>query len=151
MNATATNPSSAQRLMHQRYGDPRSKGWEARWMMLWNVKQDFPWFPKDRLYLHKDFQPLLDAAFTELQRTGLHREVKTCEGTFAIRTVRDTHAHLSIHSWGAAIDLNAADNPLGTAGVWSPAFLDVMRRSGLFCGSDWKGRKDPMHFAMVNG
>ncbi len=134
-----------------RYGDPRSKGWEARWMTLWNIKKDFPWFPKERLYLHKDFQPLLKGALAALEQKGLHREIKTCEGTFIIRTVRGSHAHLSVHSWGAAIDLNAAENGLGTAGRWSPAFLDTMRGSGLYCGADWKGRKDPMHFAMVNG
>jgi len=147
---TANTPT-AQRLMQQRYGDPRTKGWESRWMMLWPVKKEFAWFPADRLYVHKDFQPLLEAAFTELERTGLHREIKTCAGCFAIRTVRGSHAHLSIHSWGAAIDLNAADNPLGSAGEWSSEFLAVMRRAGLYCGADWKGRKDPMHFAMVNG
>lgn len=137
--------------MHERYGDPRTKGWESRWMMLWNVRKEFPWFPKERLYLHKDFQPLLETAFGELQRTGLHREIKTCEGTFAIRTVRGSHAFLSIHSWGAAIDFNAAANPLGSVGEWSPAFLQAMRSAGLYCGADWRGRKDPMHFAMVNG
>jgi len=56
--------------------------------MPWKVRREFPWFLKDRLYLPKDFHPLVEVAFTELQRTGFPREIKTCSGSFVIRTVR---------------------------------------------------------------
>ena len=141
----------AQSYLFDLYGDPRKAGWQQRWMTLWAIKQEFPWFPKEKLFLHKDFQPLLRNAFAALEKAGLHTEIKSCEGTFNIRRVRGSYSQLSVHSWGAAIDLNAKENPMGSVGKWSPKFLLTMVENKVFCGQLWVGRKDPMHFAMVNG
>lgn len=141
----------AQQILYHSYGDPRLPGWEARWMTLWRIRQQFPWFPKEALYLHKDFKPLLESALGRLQAAGLHHEIKTCEGAFNIRHVRGSYSVLSVHSWGAAVDLNARTNPLGSEGRWTPEFLAAMTAARVFCGQLWTGRKDPMHFAMVNG
>lgn len=141
----------AQLHLYKKYGDPRSAGWEPRWMTLWPIRKDFAWFPQERIYLHKDFKPLLHAAFKQLEANGCYREIKTFDGCFNIRHVRGGYSVLSIHSWGAAIDLNARDNPIATAGKWSKTFIDTMQQHGLYCGQNWTGRKDPMHFAMVNG
>lgn len=141
----------AQQALYELYGDPRSAGWEARWMQLWQIQQDFPWFPQEKIYLHKDFRPLLFPAFTALAANGCHREIKAFDGCFNIRHVRGGYSVLSIHSWGAAIDLNARDNPMATAGKWSKAFINIMTQHSVYCGQTWSGRKDPMHFAMVNG
>lgn len=141
----------AQQYLYENYGDPRIAGWENRWMMLWQVRKDFPWFPQEKMYLHKDFQPLLKKAFDALTANGCYHEIKTFDGCFNIRHVRGGYSVLSIHSWGAAIDLNARDNPIATAGKWSKAFIDTMKQCGIYCGQTWTGRKDPMHFAMING
>lgn len=148
---TPTFSGSAQQMLYNRYGDPRLPGWENKWMTRWEIRQTFAWFPAAAIYLHKDFKPKLEAAFHELEAKGLHHEIKTYDGAFHIRNVRGSSTALSIHSWGAAIDLNAAQNPLGTAGHWSQPFIEVMLTNGIFCGQNWVGRKDPMHFAMVNG
>lgn len=141
----------AQQTLLSAYGDPRTPGWEEQWMLLWKVAEEFPWFPKPAIYLHKDFKVLLQQAFRQLEQRGLHKEIKSCDGCFNIRHVRGSYSVLSVHSWGAAVDLNARDNPLGTSGRWSPQFLEVMNSCRIFCGQLWTGRKDPMHFAMVNG
>jgi len=141
----------AQLYLYKKYGDPRAAGWEQRWMKLWQVRKDFSWFPQERIYVHKDFQPLLEKAFKALEANGAYREIKTFDGCFNIRHVRGGYSVLSIHSWGAAIDLNARDNPIATGGKWSKLFIDTMQQQGLYCGQNWTGRKDPMHFAMVNG
>lgn len=141
----------AQKNLYQTYGDPREKGWEEQWMTRWNIAADHSWFPKEVLYLHRDFKPLLQEAFRELELQGFHQEIKTCDGCFNIRHVRGSYSVLSVHSWGAAIDLNARDNPLGSQGRWSSDLLAIMSQSGLYCGQLWTGRKDPMHFSMVNG
>jgi len=142
---------SAQRSLYERYGDPRIKGWGNKWMVIWQVQQAFPWFPAQKIYIHKDFRVKLQEAFHALEQAGVHHEIKTFDGCYNIRHVRGSDSALSIHSWGAAIDLNAADNPLGSNGTWSAAFLKVMSSHGIYCGQNWKGRKDPMHFALVNG
>jgi len=142
---------TAQQILYRRYGDPRSPGWQNKWMELWEVKKDFPWFPKRNVFIHKEFKPKLHDALKELEQKGLHKEIKTFDGCFGIRTVRGSKTALSVHSWGCAIDMNAAENGLGTAGKWSTAFLEIMLLNGIFCGQNWVGRKDPMHFSMVNG
>lgn len=142
---------AAQLVLYTRYGDPRKPGWENKWMTLWTVQEHFPWFPKKRIYLHKHFKPLLENAFTALSVAGLQEEIQTFDGAFHIRNIRGSRAVLSVHSWGAAIDLNARLNPLGSSGQWSEAFLDIMTRHHIYPGQLWHGRKDPMHFAMVDG
>jgi hypothetical protein len=142
---------TAQEILTQRYGKPTAASFESKWMVIWKVQVDFPWFPKKTIYIHKDFKAKLAIAFTALQQNNLHKEIKTCEGAFNIRLVRGSKSVYSIHSWGCAIDMNANDNPLGAVGKWSTAFLHTMEISGVFCGANWIGRKDPMHFALVNG
>jgi len=141
----------AQQMLFRRYGDPRHEDWERRWMEDWHVQKDFSWFPAAHIYIHKEFKQRLHDAFTELEQKGLHAEIRSFDGAFSLRTVRGSDTALSVHSWGAAIDMNAAENPVGTAGSWSCPFLEVMLLNGIFCGQNWVGRKDPMHFAMVNG
>lgn len=141
----------AQQLLYARYGDPRAAGWEPQWMTLWPVREQFSWFPQAKIYIHKDFKAALIPAFKALEKNGLHHEIKSFDGCFNVRHVRGGYSVLSIHSWGAAIDLNARDNPMATMGKWSPAFIETMTKQGIYCGQAWTGRKDPMHFALVNG
>ena len=148
---TGTYGGSIQRFLFTRYGDPRIKGWGNKWMLMWKVQQTFGWFPEARICVHKDFQPGLYKAFSELEYLGLHEEIKTCDEAFGIRLITGSDSVLSVHSWGMALDLNAEDNPLGSDGNWSEDFIDIMRRNGIYCGQNWTGRKDPMHFSFANG
>ena len=141
----------AQLNLYERYGDPRIQGWEEKWLMPWDIQKDFSWFPQRSAVIHKDFRPLLKNVFEQLEFKGLHTEIKTFDGLFSQRPVRGGRSALSVHSWGAAIDLNAKQNPLGTAGIWTKAFIETMCYNHIYCGQNWNGRKDPMHFAMVNG
>lgn len=141
----------AQLKLYTRYGDPRDTGFESRWITEWFVQELFPWFPERDICVHKHFRPLLENAFRALVARGLHDDIKTCDKVFDIRPVRGSTEVLSVHSWGCAIDLNARDNPLGSTGRWSREFIEVMVNNSIFCGQNWIGRKDPMHFAMVNG
>ncbi len=141
----------AQEALYIRYGDPRIPGWESRWMEVWLIAEHFPWFPQSKIYIHKDFKAALIPALSALEAAGVHREIKSFDGCFNIRHVRGGYSVLSIHSWGAALDLNARDNPIATTGKWSAAFIEMMTKHGIHCGQLWSGRKDPMHFALVNG
>jgi hypothetical protein len=140
----------AQLVLFTRYGDPREPGFEQKWITDWFVQEHFPWFPKRQICVHKHFKTQLEKAFKDLAVLGLQDEIKTSDKGFVIRTIKGSPV-LSLHSWGAAIDLNAKENPLGSAGKWSKEFIEVMVNNQIFCGQNWIGRKDPMHFAMVNG
>jgi hypothetical protein len=140
-----------QLLLYTRYGDPRDAGFEQKWLVIWEIKDQFPWFPKISICIHKHFRPMLEAALTELLVMNLHVEIKSVQESFKVRMITGSTGVLSVHSWGVALDMNAEQNPLGSSGTWSPAFLEVMRKHKICCGQDWEGRKDPMHFAMFNG
>jgi hypothetical protein len=140
----------AQLVLYTRYDDPRAPGWEHKWLMNWHVQQRHPWFPEEEIRIHKHFWPMLDEAFAELEQHGLHSEIKTFHGGHKLGHIHNSPV-LSVHSWGAAIDLNADDNPIGTMGKWSEAFINTMTKHGIYCGQNWTGSKEPMHFSMVNG
>ena len=142
---------TAQEILIQRFGKPDAANFQSRFMVSWKIQQDFPWFPKKTVFINQEFMAKLKPAFQLLESNSLHTEIKTFDGCFNIRFVRGSKSVFSLHSWGCAMDLNAAINPLGSAGKWSNDFINIMEISGIFCGQNFIGRKDPMHFALVNG
>lgn len=140
----------AQLLLYTRYGDPRTPGWGNKWLFNWKVGQLHPWFPVEEVRIHKHFWPLLREAFLELESFGLHKEITTFNLCYQVSHLLDSPI-LSVHSWGAAIDMNAEENPTGSMGAWSDDFIQVMMRNNIYCGQNWTGVKEPMHFSMVNG
>jgi hypothetical protein len=52
---------------------------------------------------------------------------------------------LSRHAWGAAVDLNAGSNPVGSSGDQDPRLIETMESWGFTWGGDWLV-PDPMHF-----
>ena len=75
--------------------------------------------------------------------------VKTL-GSFNYRAIRGATTTLSNHSSGTAIDINAADHPLGAEGTVPSNMHSKIgakaRSLGLKWGGDYRGRKDEMHF-----
>ncbi len=141
---------SAQILLLKKYGNP-DKDYFNNYCINWAVKQDFPWFPANEIFINKEFKLKLAQAFTQLEKNSLQGEVKTFDGCYNDRSVRG-HATLSLHAWAVAIDLNASTEKLGqTHAGWSGQFVAIMKATGLFWGGDWINRKDPMHWALMNG
>jgi len=123
----------AQLVLYTRYDDPRAPGWDSKWITNWHVHQLHPWFPGREIKMHKHFWPLLQDAFLELGKLGLHSELKSCSSCHELASVPGSPV-LSVHSWGAAKDLNPADNPKGTIGSWSDDFLSIMESHSIHCG-----------------
>lgn len=99
---------------------------------------------------HRLLVGVFEAVFDELDRTGKADGIRTWDGTFAFRPIRgDTH--LSVHAFGAAIDLNAATNPLGGPGDMDPGIVAVFQHFGFLWGGDFHSRRDPMHFQYATG
>lgn len=72
--------------------------------------------------------------------------IKDYGGCYNYRAVRGG-SHLSLHSWGIAIDLNVEDNPLGLTHPKQPdKLIQTFNRHGFFWGGNYVHRKDPMHF-----
>lgn len=145
---------TSQCLAH--YGDPSQAAFQSKWLIRHELPAAVkPHFPKygnispTAIYMNKFAAASLDAVLLELVATGLHKEFKTYDGCLNLRLKRGLNEY-SIHSWGLALDFNAALNPLGVRwgskpGMFSKAFLDVWRRHGWTCGADFS-RGDSMHF-----
>ena len=134
--------TSAQAL--KKYGDPTKENNMTLWDIPTNLEVGV--IPK-RLYCNRDMIAPLTQAFTNLINTGKVAELKTWDGCFNIRKKRGLSS-MSLHSWGIAIDVNAAWNGLGKDPVLSPEFVKCFTDAGFDWGGTWK-RKDGMHFQLA--
>ena len=113
----------------KRYGPPEAE----KHMVLWDIptEMEIGVIPK-RLYCNKDMQIPLTLAFKSLINTGYVKELKTWDGCFNIRKKRGA-ASSSLHSWGVAIDVNAAWNGFGKTPTLSAGFVIIIVFVIWFC------------------
>lgn len=144
----------------KKYGDPNLLATQNKHFELWIVQDDIReafkhvrfsalgtiGFPK-KIFINKDFKPVLEKALRNLIARGLTKELKTWDGVFVIRNKRDLKS-LSIHSWANAVDVNRAENDLNMIPKLSPAFVKCFTDAGCEWGGTWK-RKDGMHFQLA--
>ena len=133
--------TSAQAL--KKYGDPALE----KNMVVWDVPANLEigMIPK-KLYCNKDIIAPLSQGFKNLIDTGNVAELKTFDGCFNIRKKRGLSS-MSLHSWGIAIDVNAAWNQLNMTPTLSAAFVKCFTDAGFEWGGTWQ-RKDGMHFQL---
>ena len=133
--------TSAQAL--KKYGDPSLE----HNMVVWDVPANLEVgvIPK-KLYCNKDIIAPLSQAFKNLIDTGNVAELKTFDGCFNIRKKRGLSS-MSLHSWGIAIDVNAAWNQLNMVPTLSAGFVKCFTDAGFEWGGTWE-RKDGMHFQL---
>jgi D-alanyl-D-alanine carboxypeptidase-like protein len=90
--------------------------------------------------------PMLIGALRDVQAAGLASEIHTYSGCYAPRTVaRSPIAPPSNHAYGAAIDINAPENPFGGTPTMDPRIVKIFEKWGFV----WGGRfliPDGMHF-----
>jgi hypothetical protein len=117
-------------------------------MILWDVPAplEIGTLP-NRIYCNKLMIEPLSKAFKQLIDTGYVKELKTWDGCFNIRYQRGSRTAASLHSWGLAIDVNAAWNQLGKEPTLSCGFVRCFTENGFDWGGDFK-RKDGMHFQL---
>lgn len=127
----------------KKYGNPELE----RAMELWDVPTNLEIgvIPK-RIYCNRDMVEPLTRAFINLIQRGFVNELKTWDGCFNIRNKRGLNS-ASLHSWGIAIDVNAAWNGLGKEPNLSQGFVKCFTDAGFDWGGTWQ-RKDGMHFQL---
>jgi hypothetical protein len=106
---------------------------------------------KATFYAHRKLVGVFEAVFEEISRLGLRQYIRSWGGIYNFRPIRGTTSSLSLHCFGAAIDLNSETNALGTAGDMNPGIVDVFEHFGFFWGGKFRGRPDPMHFQYATG
>jgi hypothetical protein len=134
--------TSAQAL--KKYGDPTFE----KSMVVWDVPTELEIgvIPK-KIYCNKDMVAPLTQAFKNLIDRKFVNELKTWDGCFNIRKKRGLTS-MSLHSWGIAIDVNAAWNGLNKQPVLTPGFVKCFTDAGFEWGGTWT-RKDGMHFQLA--
>jgi hypothetical protein len=72
-------------------------------------------------------------------------------GGFVDRDVRGQPGKKSVHAHGGAIDINPAENPLGSQLVTDmpPEIGQIAAQFGLGWGGNWSSIKDAMHFSVA--
>lgn len=101
-----------------------------------------------RIYCNKYLRgPLLQALQNIVDRK-LGDQVRTWDGCFQIRKQRGSLFAASLHSWGLAIDINAAWNRLGAKPTMSPELVKCFTDAGFEWGGNWR-RPDGMHFQLA--
>lgn len=130
-------------LCQKKYGDPETE----KFMVVWDVPTELEIgvIPK-KLYCNRDLVKPLEQAFRNLIKTGFVKELKTWDGCFNIRKKRGA-ATPSLHSWGVAIDLNAAWNGFGKPPTLSAGFVKCFTDAGFDWGGSWT-KADGMHFQL---
>lgn len=154
-----------QEQLIRRFGNPMTNRatFERKYMVLVDTTgfaSINPNIPR-RMYMNHLLKEPLLTVLDQLARKKLIGEIKTWDGLFNVRYQRGSRTKLSRHSWGLAIDMNAAWNPLvkvtpaNRAAMrkknvqWTEAFLKVWRDKGFECGADWTDRLDGMHFELI--
>lgn len=132
------------------YTDPTGTTFEQDpgFRQRWIVTADVPLL--GQVTCHEAVVEMLTGAMDQLTDEGLGHLVdasgyRGCWNPRLIRSVSGEPSGLSRHSWGAAVDLNATTNPLGSAGDQDERLVDAMEVWGFTWGGDWVV-PDPMHF-----
>lgn len=135
-----------------KYGKPNAV-MEYMHMVSWDVpdwiNREIPELP-NKIYCNRDMVKPLQKAFENIIERCLQSEVKTWDGCFNIRLIRGSSDpdDWSLHSWGIAIDINAAWNALGKIPQMSPELVKCFTEAGFHWGGAWR-RKDGMHFQLA--
>jgi hypothetical protein len=99
-----------------------------------------------KVYCNKRMVGPLTQAFQNIVTRGLVAQLKTWDGCFNIRKKRGAGSP-SLHSWGLAIDINAAWNGFGKTPTMSKELVQCFTDAGFDWGGVW-GKPDGMHFQL---
>jgi hypothetical protein len=136
-----------------RYGKPwddRDAFW-SKWGAACKLPQELKRLTKRGvIWVNKDLVNPLEDAFEEICDLGLARHVHTFDGCFNIRKVRGSTSNWSTHTFGIAIDLNAATNGLGVEPQIHSGIVECLVKRGFQWGGKFR-RKDGMHFQRIRG
>ena len=98
---------------------------------------------------HRLMLPQLRGALQDVVDAGLADTLHTYDGCYVPRFIdRDPARPISLHTWGIAVDMDAATNYRGIAGTMHPQVVEIFKRWGFRWGGDWR-YTDPMHFELA--
>ena len=98
----------------------------------------------NKVKLHKDLKIPLTKALNCVKKNGYQAYLKTYDGGYCYRTIRNTNV-LSLHATGRAVDFNAKGNWYGQKPKMHLGIVRCFEASGFEWGGRWR-TPDGMHF-----
>jgi D-alanyl-D-alanine carboxypeptidase len=130
---------------YPRSDDPAFLNMSPAWHDANIQRRTVPLFA-DPVTCNKALFPALIGALEQVRDEGLGPEIHTYSGCYAPRTVaRSDIAPPSQHAWGAAIDINAPENPYGATPTMDPRIVKIFEHWGFIWVGDFL-IPDGMHF-----
>lgn len=134
-------PQSYEQL-YAKFGDPDASDFENEYLIT--VTHAFASGPVT-FRCHKAMATALHDVWQYLTDNGLIHLLETFDGCYNNRPVRGGTAK-SLHSWGLALDVNAALFPLGSKNRQNHELTVAFEMFGFWYGGDYHSRPDPMHY-----
>ena len=147
-----TIPNGLDEIIHT-FGSIDQPGFEALCIVSFDLPYPLAYDGKPvyRARCHRLVVENFQFAFERIKSLGLEHEATNYGGIYNQRAIRGQARHPSTHSWGIAIDMEAALSPLGSSKRFPDAIVQAFKDAGFFYGGDFKSRKDPMHFQCCTG
>lgn len=124
------------------FGNPLDSAFRYAWITT--TELNFP-DRKIKIQCHRVMVHPLAKAFQNLWDTGQAKNLKTYDGCWVVRNARGS-SFLSMHAFGLAIDINAAENPFHNDNfAMTEKFAGCFEQAGFTWGGRWNN-PDAMHF-----
>ena len=133
-----------------KYGEPDllfERTWMRRYIVPAHIGIRLQALPR-HIYCNKDLLAPIEKAFVELIKNGWGEQLRSWDGCFNVRPKKLNPKALSLHSWGIAVDINAAWNQLRKPPSLPQGFVECWKAAGFDWGGDWK-TPDGMHFQLA--
>jgi hypothetical protein len=148
-------PKDNQEALIAFYGDP-AKGQPAAQLVAVTppFRMTYEGTTVPHIMFHRKAADALAAALATIwdyygrdQATIDRLHVSRFDGAFNPRYIRGSTTKWSNHAYGAAIDIDADENPMGSGHGHIPLpVIAAFKAQGARWGGDYSGRTDPMHF-----
>ncbi len=126
-----------------------SPTWEAEKITRITLPKPIPYAyggTVSRITVHNALRVVAVNLFAEIWDSGLADALGPYGGGFVYRPNRNNAAAISLHAWGIAWDFDPAGFPNGSKKKRNPELVALFERWGFFCGQNFKGTPDAMHF-----
>jgi len=103
--------------------------------------------------VHQKIAPMLEDLLAVVYDQFPGYPILQLGGFCARHKMHNPERGLSVHSWGAAIDINWKTNPVSKKLItdFPPGFVEVFTGVGWSWGGNWRSVKDAMHLEFARG
>ena len=141
-------PPTGEKAILEYYGDPfvENEHWFMRNMVFYDLPAELKaLWGKKGIWVHRWVKYPLSLALDAIIEAKLTFLIKEFNGVYNLRKIRGGDKR-SFHAFGAAIDLNATQDPMGDKKIdMDEQIVEIFESIGWTWGGRWE-KPDAMHF-----